>query len=655
MLNRLPIKVSAPTLVALPVLVVGILLSLTWSRQSHEAVTELAIRNIEQVHDLTSNRIAEVLANPARICRINAELIESGMLDPRNLATWREMFFEQMQAFDMLSAVTWGDAEGRCAWVCNYADGSLYWGIKDDPASATMSEYRLDDSGRFPNAPTSEFNFDLFTRPWFSERLESGESGWSEPYVWLGATGSDQTTVGVSYGIPLYADDGTFIGVADADFTVTELSDFLASVRLGTTGVAAIVTSDGHLLATSNGTPIVQGDGERITMAQASDELFRVAASIIDSADHPEDVHREVMALGEVHYLRTSPLGAEVGLDWTLATVIPERDFIAEIERELRRSSTTSLLAVISAIIVGVIAARWLVTPLITLVTAVRRIGRGDLDTHVGIRHAPEYVRLADEINEMTVGLKDRMRMRESLSLAMEVQKNLLPSEDPVVKGLDIAAHSTYCDETGGDYYDFLDVSGGEEDTLVVALGDVMGHGVAAAMLMATARGILRSRCTIPGSLAELLTHLNQMLVPDTGGTRFMTMQLITLNAERRELRWASAGHGPPIIYDPATDHFSELDGGGIPLGIYGEEEYEEYTESNLAPGCIIISATDGLWEAKDEKDVLFGTERLQELIRRNAQRPAAEISEAFRDALARHRGKAPQDDDLTFVITRVL
>ena len=105
----------------------------------------------------------------------------------------------------------------------------------------------------------------------------------------------------------------------------------------------------------------------------------------------------------------------------------------------------------------------------------------------------------------MTLGLQDRLRMRESLSLAMEVQRNLLPSDAPVISGLDIAGHSTYCDETGGDYYDFLDVSGADKDTAVVALGDVMGHGVAAAMLMATARGILRSRCSVAGSLADCL------------------------------------------------------------------------------------------------------------------------------------------------------
>ena len=641
-------------LVGLPVLVVGVTLSFMWGRQSRHAVTELADRNIEQIHALAAAKVADVLSTPPRICRVNAYLVRSGTLDPSDLTPWREMLFQQTQAFDMLSSVTWGGAAGRCTWVCRYADGSIYWGIKNDPTAATMSEFRL-DAGEFPSSPTSSFEFDVYSRPWFRKPFETTEPAWSEPYVWVGAVGSEETTLGISYGIPLYEADGTFIGVADADFTVTGLSDFLGSIRIGKTGVAAIVSDDGRLIATSDDTPIVEGDGARVTLADSAAPLLQAAAPFVASSDPRRGVDTEVRAQEEIHYLRTSPVGNEVGLDWTLVTIIPERDFIADIQREFRRSSVTSLFAVIAAIVVGIVAARWLVTPIVTLVTTVRRIGRGDLETRVDIRHAPEYVNLGNEINAMTVGLQDRMRMRESLSLAMEVQRNLLPSEAPFIKGLDIAGHSTYCDETGGDYYDFLDVSGGDEDTAVIALGDVMGHGVAAAMLMATARGILRSRCATAGSLAELLDHLNTLLVPDTGGHRFMTMQLVTLNAERQELRWASAGHGPPVVYDPNSDHFSQFEGGGIPLGIYAEQDYEEYVETRITPGCVVVSATDGLWETKGENGDLYGMDRLRDLLRKNADRSASDISEAIRDALARFRGAAEQDDDLTFVIARLL
>ena len=236
----------------------------------------------------------------------------------------------------------------------------------------------------------------------------------------------------------------------------------------------------------------------------------------------------------------------------------------------------------------------------------------------------------------------------------MEVQQNLLPSTTPEVEGLDIAGHSIYCDETGGDYYDFLDVSGLSRTTAAIALGDVTGHGVAAAMLMATARGILRSRCMEPGSLANLLTHMNALLVKDTTGGRFMTMFLMTLDAERGEMRWASAGHDPPFIYEPETGRFIEPTDGGVPLGIVVGTVYEEYSFPEVRTGHIFLAATDGVWETFNETKEAFGKDRVRDLVRTNAALSAEAISEELRKQLNRFRGESSQDDDITFVIVKV-
>lgn len=145
------------------------------------------------------------------------------------------------------------------------------------------------------------------------------------------------------------------------------------------------------------------------------------------------------------------------------------------------------------------------------------------------------------------------------------------------------------------------------------------------------------------------------MLVPDTRGQRFMTMLLLTVSGTRDELRWASAGHGPPIIYDAKSDTFPELDGGGLPLGIMAEEVYEKYVQPGVTTGHLILAATDGLWETMNEAGTDFGMERVQQLLREKASLPAADISEAIRNALAQFRGPASQDDDLTFVIAKVV
>jgi sigma-B regulation protein RsbU (phosphoserine phosphatase) len=172
-------------------------------------------------------------------------------------------------------------------------------------------------------------------------------------------------------------------------------------------------------------------------------------------------------------------------------------------------------------------------------------------------------------------------------------------------------------------------------------------------MLMATARGILRSRSTESGSLGELLGHLNNLLVEVTGGKRFMTMVLVTIDGERGELRLSSAGHDPPFIYDPGQDTFIELDTGGLPLGIMQGEQYPEETYGPLPPGSVILASTDGVWEARDETEEMFGKDRIREILRQNAHRDARDIALALRDGVQAFCGEARQLDDITFVVAR--
>jgi len=174
-------------------------------------------------------------------------------------------------------------------------------------------------------------------------------------------------------------------------------------------------------------------------------------------------------------------------------------------------------------------------------------------------------------------------------------------------------------------------------------------------MLMATARGILRSRCQTPGTLAEMLTHLNHQLVDDTGDDRFMTMMLMTIDATRREMRWATAGHDLPIVYDPADDRIINLSGSGLALGLAKGIDYEEYGFSDVKPDQIYMALTDGLFEAFNIDGEMFGKDRVRDMIRNSANLSAKEIAKRINRELARFLGGRSSHDDLTFVIIKVL
>ena len=153
--------------------------------------------------------------------------------------------------------------------------------------------------------------------------------------------------------------------------------------------------------------------------------------------------------------------------------------------------------ALVVAIILSHLFSTAIVRPVSRMEEAMAKVEIGDLTVSVPVENNDELGTLAEHFNQMTEGLKERYRLRRALDLAREVQQNLLPKENPVVKGLDIAGTSIYCDETGGDYFDFLENNELSQHRLGVVIGDVSEHGIPSALLMATARGFLRQSANL--------------------------------------------------------------------------------------------------------------------------------------------------------------
>jgi sigma-B regulation protein RsbU (phosphoserine phosphatase) len=173
--------------------------------------------------------------------------------------------------------------------------------------------------------------------------------------------------------------------------------------------------------------------------------------------------------------------------------------------------------------------------------------------------------------------IKEHRRMRQSLNLAKEVQQNLLPKNRPDFKGLDIAGKSIYCDETGGDYFDYHDLGEGDHEKLGVAIGDVSGHGIAAALLMATVRAALRQRIALKGSLKDIISDLNRQLVSDVEESgQFIGLFYLVVDQSQGIVRWLRAGHAPALLFDPETDSVEELNGPGVALGVDAGLKYRE-------------------------------------------------------------------------------
>jgi sigma-B regulation protein RsbU (phosphoserine phosphatase) len=294
--------------------------------------------------------------------------------------------------------------------------------------------------------------------------------------------------------------------------------------------------------------------------------------------------------------------------------------------------------------------------PFKEIVHVLQSIRNGHFDKRVRVTSNDEIGYTGDVVNEMTEGLKERERMRQSLELAMEVQRSLLPQANPMTKGFDIAGVSIYCDETGGDYFDYLDICANERGETAVVVGDVSGHGIPSALLMATARAFLRLRSSLPGSISSIVSDVNRQLTRDVEGSgQFMTLFYLALDSATRRLRWIRAGHDPAILYHPTNDTFEELKGDGLVLGIDEDWVFEENERVGLETGQILFLGTDGIWEAHNSQGDMFGKEAVRNIIRQNAKASAAEIQEAILSSLKNFQGDGDPEDDVTLVVIKVL
>ena len=270
--------------------------------------------------------------------------------------------------------------------------------------------------------------------------------------------------------------------------------------------------------------------------------------------------------------------------------------------------------------------------------------------------------RLESTLKKLRVAMRKKAKYSKhleqiiaALNVAQEVQQSLLPKSAPVDKRFDIAGGSQYCDETGGDYYDYIDLPCLGSDVTAVAVGDVSGHGISSALLMAGVRAYLRSRASRTGSVAEIITDVNRLVAADTMETsQFMTLFFLAMDASTRQLTWVKGGHEPALVYSPQSEKFEELGGAGIPLGVKGDWQYKDYTKTAVA-GQILVLTTDGVLEAHNQEGEMFGKSRLKEVIRQHTELAAEGIRVAIIEAVEDFRQGAPQEDDITLVVLKFM
>jgi sigma-B regulation protein RsbU (phosphoserine phosphatase) len=376
--------------------------------------------------------------------------------------------------------------------------------------------------------------------------------------------------------------------------------------------------------------------------------------------------------------------------DVLLTAQIRIADFVGEFtteENELNFAVTIALAILASLFFIveifslffGLRIATGITSAVKVLHQGTKELAKGNLDVRIDVPNEDEFGDLADSFNEMTHAVRRgqeellaRERLERELRTAREIQQRLLPYASPSLPGFQIAGISEPSRQVGGDYYDFLELP---EDILGVAVGDVSGKGIPAALLMSNLQASLKGQVIHPSSVAEVVSKVNDLLVHSTDTNMFATFFYGVLNRSLGTFTATNAGHDPPIICR-ADGRIERMSTGGLILGVVEGQPYQEETVI-LEPGDVMVLYTDGITEAigpelalpapkgepSDPEDLeeeepedevnLFEEERLLDVIRRSHTLPAEQIKEAILDAVNVHTSGIPQSDDITLVVIK--
>ncbi|MCX7882586.1 MAG: SpoIIE family protein phosphatase [Brevinematales bacterium] len=342
----------------------------------------------------------------------------------------------------------------------------------------------------------------------------------------------------------------------------------------------------------------------------------------------------------------------------TVAILLSIDDFAKQQKEIERRSVDLALFLLLRVLLLAWIFVRFLLQSLAKLAEGTEEIASGKWGKQVEVHSSDEIGDLADRFNAMSLRIakmfqevKEKSRMEAELESAKEIQSAILPREYPRVLGYLFSVYYQPQTESGGDYYDFVEVG---ESRLGVVVADVTGHGVGAGMVMAMLRSTLRTYAVGKLDAARVLKEVNPILYRDTLPTMFATVFYGVLDTKNHELYYTSAGHQQGILYLPEEKKIRLLKGGGMPVGMVESSIFDpemQLYKVSLRQGEFLILYTDGITEAKNQKSEEFGETRFYEAIVRYASPNVEGMRDGIIRELSTFCGEAPATDDKTMLI----
>ena len=499
--------------------------------------------------------------------------------------------------------------------------------------------------------------YEYFTMDWYQLPKELGRPDWSEPYFDEGAGNVVMST----YSVPLTRTvDGRkrFAGILTADVSLDWLEDIVGSIKVYETGYAFVISGNGTIVTHPMKDMMMNETIFSIAEAQKSPQLREIGRNMIRGRESFAELEYRNIKTGKMSWIAYAPIALN---GWSIGIVFPVDELMADVNRLFVRIGLLGAAGLIAILSIIILISVSITRPLRSLSRVSKKIAEGDFKAALPeIKSRDElkelhdsFAYMQDKLAEYIANLKETTSAREKieseLRIAREIQMGMIPHlfpPFPNLSELDLFAVLRPAKEVGGDLYDFFLLG---EDELCFAIGDVSGKGVPASLFMAVTRTLLRSVAAAHGSPADFVRALNKSLSDNNESCMFVTFFVGVLNLRTGEIRYANAGHNPPVLIRRNGDVEP------LPLApamAVGASEDAVFAEAaiRLADGDKIFLYTDGVTEAANGSMEFYSEERLLATLARHSPDSPEPLIQAVERDLAAHVGNSPPWDDITMM-----
>ena len=530
-----------------------------------------------------------------------------------------------------------------------------------------------DRSGMKFNEDGSVKSYDPRTRPWYTLAVE--KEGLAFTDVETDAFTGD---IGIVCSMPVYV-DGELAAVVGSDLFLSSMDEAIQNSDENG-GFLCVVNRSGHIVFSpkKEGLFAVRSSAEAADLRNSDNP--QLASLIADGLNQRTDV-REIEIDGTLYYMNASPMET---VGWTLLSVFDRSfadqpvDMLQESYEQIQNEAVVAyrdksaksniiVIAVLAAILIGAAAnalrlGKKIVKPLNTITQRISNISDQDMEFKMDdeYRTGDEIEVLAESfanishrtveyVDQLTTVTAEKERMRTELDMARQIQASMMPSIFPAFperKEFDIYATVEPAKGVGGDFYDFFLI---DEDHLCMVMADVSGKGIPAALFMMVCKIILQSCAMLGKSAAEILTKTNEAICSNNRQGMFVTVWLGILEISTGKLICSNAGHEYPTFRLDEKGFKLVKDKHGFVIGGMNGSKYTEY-QIDLKPGDKLFVYTDGLAEAMNSEEKMFGTDRIVDTLNRDPEADPETILHEMRNAVKDFVEEAEQFDDLTML-----